>query len=63
MDEISIFLLVSYLMMASVYTFVSLIDKDKVKKYWYVAPFVFYWCLTICWFYFPINLGYKLSKK
>ena len=63
MINILYFFLASYLMMASSYTFESFIDKDKFKEYWYFIPFVFFWCLVICWIYFPFDLGQKLFKK
>jgi hypothetical protein len=63
MISISSFFLVSYLMMAGCYTFEAAINKDKLNKYWYMLPFVVCWCLLMCWFYFPCEVGFKLYKK
>lgn len=50
-------------MMATAYTFEALIDKDKIIEYPYLVPFTFLWCLLICWFYFPFDVGMKFYKK
>jgi hypothetical protein len=57
------FLLASYLMIAVSYTLESWIDVNESVRYWYLLPFVFFWCLLICWVYFPCDVGFKLYKK
>ena len=61
--EITAFLLASYLVIASLYTFESVINNNKINKYWYLAPFVLLVCLFFCWIYFPYDIGPKLYKK
>ena len=56
-------LLVSYLIVASIYTFESVINKDKIKKYRYLAPFIILGYLFFSWFYFPYDIAPKLYKK
>lgn len=56
-------LLVPYLIMASIYTFESVINKDKISKYWYLMPFILIGCLFFSWFYFPYDVAPKLYKK
>lgn len=63
MIYILIFFFASYLMMATAYTFEGLMDKDKIIEYPYLVPFAFIWCLLICWFYFPFDVGMKFYKK
>ena len=63
MIEINSFLLAAYLMMAVSYTIESLVDEKQCIRYWYLLPFVFCWCLFVCWFYFPCDVGFKLYKK
>ena len=62
MENINV-LLVPYLIMASIYTFESIMNNDKIKKYWYLAPFVTLGCLFFSWFYFPYDIAPKLYKK
>ena len=62
MISIPIFLLASYLMLAGSYTIGSWLSMKQLDKYWYLFPFVLCWCLLICWFYFPCEVGYKLYK-
>lgn len=61
--KITAFLLASYLVIASLYTFESVMSNDKNNKYWYLAPFVLLGCLFFCWIYFPYDIGPKLYKK
>lgn len=63
MIEITSFFLASYLVMASLYTFESVINNKIIKKYWYLAPFIIFGCLFFSWIYFPYDIGPKLYKK
>lgn len=63
MISVSSFLLSSYLMMALSYTIASWIDAKQCVRHWYMLPFVLGWCISICWFYFPCEVGFKLYKK
>lgn len=63
MIEITSFFLASYLVMASLYTFESVINNDKINKHWYLAPFILVVCLFFSWIYFPYDIGPKLYKK
>ena len=62
MENINV-LLVSYLIVASIYTFESVINNNKIKKYRYLAPFIILVCLFFSWIYFPFDIGPKLYKK
>jgi hypothetical protein len=63
MISISVFLVASYLMMAMSYTITAWLDTEQCTRYWYLLPFSFGWCILICWFYFPCEVGLKLYKK
>lgn len=63
MIEINSFLLAVYLMIAVTYTCTTLINKEVCKKYWYLSLIAIIWCALISLCYFPVDLGYKLSKK
>jgi hypothetical protein len=63
MIYILIFFLSSYLMVATSYTFEAVINKDTINEHPYLVAPAFFWCLLICWFYFPFDLGQKLFKK
>lgn len=63
MIEITTFLLASYLMMAVSYTLATWLNATNITKYWYILPFDFCICLSVCWFYFPCDVGFKLYKK
>lgn len=63
MIEITVFFLVLYLILACFYTFEAVINKDKINEHCYAAPIALFWCLLICWFYFPCDIGPKLYKK
>lgn len=63
MIEMTSFLVASYLTIALSYTIASWIDVKYITKYWYLLLLGFCWCLSVCWFYFPCDVGFKLYKK
>jgi hypothetical protein len=63
MIGISCFFLASYLMMALSYTIAAWLDAKQRTRYWYLLPFALGWCILICWFYFPCEVGFNLYEK
>jgi hypothetical protein len=63
MISILSFLLASYLMMALSYTIAAWLDAKQRTRYWYLLPFALGWCILICWFYFPCEVGFNLYEK
>lgn len=63
MISILSFLLASYIMIAVSYTCESMLNKEMCIKCWYLGFIGVIYCLSICWIYFPCDLGHKLYKK